>query len=121
MTEAEAQLVLDKDIAEAQRRIEKATAKGKGEEEIEEGDIELASMSPSTRTRQFIAAVQAEEEEVLERMARARKLAAEQKARQDEEYVEEDGDEEEYEDDDEGDEEDEEEEAPRGLYGRKSA
>ena len=117
MTEEEARETLDKQIAEAQRRIEKATSRGKDEEEFDEEDVELASMTPSERSRQFIEAVQLEEEEVLERMAYFRALQAEGEAEEEGEYdeydeyeeYEEDG--EEYEEGEGEYEEEEEEEA----------
>ena len=103
MSEEEAREMLDKQIAEAQRRIDKATSRGKDEEEFDEEDVELASMTPSERTRQFIEAVQLEEEEVLDRMAYFRALQEAEEYGEYDEYAE-DG--EEYE---EGEEEEEEE------------
>ena len=108
-SEEEAVKALDQEIAEAQRRLERATAKGQDEEDFDEDDMELASMTPSTRTRQHISAVQAEEQEVLERMAYFRALASEHEAMQHEADDEEDG--EEYAEEEDGEDDDDDDDA----------
>lgn len=106
LSEEEARTTLDSAIADAQRRLEKAAAKGKSEDDFDKEDIELASLVPSERSLEFIDAVQEEEEEVLERMAYFRALQADGYEEEEGEY--EEGEEEEEE---EADDEEEEEEA----------
>jgi hypothetical protein len=93
LSEEEARKQMDRDVSDAQRRLEKSGA-GRRKGGSRDEDEALASMAPPPRTRQFIPIVQADEDEVLQRSAAAKAGY--------------DDDDEEYEEDD----DEEEEEAP---------
>ena len=71
LSEEEARKQMERDISDAQRRLEKA-GNGRRKGSVRDSDEELASMAPPPRTRQFIPIVQADEDEVLQRSAAAR-------------------------------------------------
>lgn len=94
LSEEEARKQMDRDVAEAQRRLEKS-GPGRRKSASRDEDEALASMAPPPRTRQFIPVVQADEEEVLQHSAAAKAGLYDV-----------DDDDEEYEEDDEEEEDD---------------